>query len=241
MKIEKLEQIYEGKAKKIYSTNNENEVIIYYKDDATAFNNIKKGQILNKGILNARITTIIFEYLMKNGIKTHLIKNISQREQLCERVTIIPLEVIVRNILAGSTAKLFAMEEGLKLDTPIFEICYKKDELKDPMINDSHAIALKLATREELDTIYRETSKINELLKNLFGSIGINLVDFKIEFGKDKDGNIVLADEISPDSCRLWDEKTDEKMDKDRFRRDLGNVEEAYIEVLKRLESTVLV
>ncbi len=241
MKIEKLEQIYEGKAKKIYSTNNENEVIIYYKDDATAFNNIKKGQILNKGILNARITTIIFEYLMKNGIKTHLIKNISQREQLCERVTIIPLEVIVRNILAGSTAKLFTMEEGLKLDTPIFEICYKKDELKDPMINDSHAIALKLATREELDTIYRETSKINELLKNLFGGIGINLVDFKIEFGKDKDGNIVLADEISPDSCRLWDEKTDEKMDKDRFRRDLGNVEEAYIEVLKRLESTVLV
>ena len=237
--MEKLEQMYEGKAKKIYATTNSNEIIVYYKDDATAFNNVKKGQIINKGILNARITTIIFEYLMKNGIETHLIKNLNEREQLCKKVTIIPLEVIVRNILAGSTAKLFAIEEGLKLDTPIFEICYKKDELHDPLINDSHAIALKLATREDLNTIYAMTEKINELLKSLFESVNIKLVDFKIEFGKDENGNIILADEISPDSCRLWDSETNEKMDKDRFRRDLGAIENAYIEVLKRLESSV--
>lgn len=227
--------IYEGKAKKVYRTENENEVIIYYKDDATAFNNIKKGTIKNKGIMNKEITTIIYDNLKKSGIETHFIKNLTERAQLCKKVQIVPLEVIVRNILAGSTAKLLGIEEGLKLETPIFEICYKKDELKDPLINDYHAIALGLATKEELDKIYKETEKINRILKDMFLKANINLVDFKIEFGKDADGNIILADEISPDCCRLWDKETGNKLDKDRFRRDLGSVEDAYEEVLKRL------
>ncbi|WP_297406936.1 phosphoribosylaminoimidazolesuccinocarboxamide synthase [uncultured Cetobacterium sp.] len=227
--------IYEGKAKKVYRTENENEVIIYYKDDATAFNNIKKGTIKNKGIMNKEITTIIYDNLKKSGIETHFIKNLTERAQLCKKVQIVPLEVIVRNILAGSTAKLLGIEEGLKLETPIFEICYKKDELKDPLINDYHAIALGLATKEELDKIYKETEKINIILKDMFLKVNINLVDFKIEFGKDADGNIILADEISPDCCRLWDKETGNKLDKDRFRRDLGSVEDAYEEVLKRL------
>lgn len=227
--------IYEGKAKKVYRTENENEVIIYYKDDATAFNNIKKGTIKNKGIMNKEITTIIYDNLKKSGIETHFIKNLTERAQLCKKVQIVPLEVIVRNILAGSTAKLLGIEEGLKLETPIFEICYKKDELKDPLINDYHAIALGLATKEELDKIYKETEKINRILKDMFLKVNINLVDFKIEFGKDADGNIILADEISPDCCRLWDKETGNKLDKDRFRRDLGSVEDAYEEVLKRL------
>lgn len=233
-----MKQLYEGKAKKVYSTKNPDEIIIYFKDDATAFNNVKKGTIANKGILNNRITTEIFNYLEENGIPTHLIKPIDERHQLCKRVDIIPLEVIVRNTLAGSTAKLLGIEEGLKLNTPIFEICYKKDELKDPMINDYHAIALNLATKEELDKIYELTKKINTLLINFFDVININLVDFKIEFGRDKDGEIILADEISPDSCRLWDSQTGEKMDKDRFRRDLGNIEEAYMEVFNRIIGT---
>lgn len=227
--------IYEGKAKKVYKTENPNEVIIYYKDDATAFNNIKKGTIKNKGLLNKQITTIIYDKLKEEGIETHLIENIGERAQLCKKVEIIPLEVIVRNTLAGSTAKLLGIEEGLKLETPIFEICYKKDELKDPLINDYHAVALGIATKDELEELYNQTAKINEVLKNLFDSVGITLVDFKIEFGKDKDGKIILADEISPDCCRLWDKETGEKLDKDRFRRDLGNVENAYEEVLKRL------
>ncbi|MGL5049445.1 MAG: phosphoribosylaminoimidazolesuccinocarboxamide synthase [Fusobacteriaceae bacterium] len=228
-------QIYEGKAKKVYATENPNEVIIYYKDDATAFNNIKKGTIENKGILNHKITTAIFSYLSANSIPTHHIKTIDERTELCKKVDIILLEVIVRNTLAGSTAKLLGIEEGLKLETPIFEICYKKDELKDPLINDYHAIALNIATREDLDTIYSLTAKINTLLVEFFKKVGINLVDFKIEFGKDSEGNIILADEISPDSCRLWDMATNKKLDKDRFRRDLGDVEEAYIEVLNRI------
>ncbi|MEG0136554.1 MAG: phosphoribosylaminoimidazolesuccinocarboxamide synthase [Cetobacterium sp.] len=228
-------KLYEGKAKKVYKTENPNEVIIYYKDDATAFNNLKKGQIHNKGILNAQITTIIFNYLKNNGIETHLIENLSDRAQLCKKVEIIPLEVIVRNTLAGSTAKLLKVEEGKILDSPIFEICYKKDELGDPMINDYHAIALDIATREDLDEIYSQTRKINELLKNFFDKANIELVDFKIEFGKDMDGNIILADEISPDCCRLWDKETRKKLDKDRFRRDLGDIEEAYQEVLSRI------
>ncbi|MGL4997478.1 phosphoribosylaminoimidazolesuccinocarboxamide synthase [Cetobacterium sp.] len=232
-------KLYEGKAKKVYKSENHNEVIIYYKDDATAFNNLKKGQIQNKGILNSKITTMIYEYLKKNGIETHFIKNLSERAQLCKKVEIIPLEVIVRNTLAGSTAKLFKMDEGKVLDTPIFEICYKKDELGDPLINDYHAIALGLATKIELDEIYSQTKKINELLKDLFEKIEIELVDFKIEFGKDNEGKIILADEISPDCCRLWDKKTRKKLDKDRFRRDLGDVEEAYEEVLSRLNKIV--
>lgn len=228
-------QIYEGKAKKVYATENPNEVIIFYKDDATAFNNIKKGTIENKGVLNHKITTAIFSYLEANGVPTHHIKTIDERTQLCKKVEIIPLEVIVRNTLAGSTAKLLGIEEGLKLESPIFEICYKKDELKDPLINDYHAISLNIATREDLDTIYSLTKKINTLLIEFFKKAGINLVDFKIEFGKDSEGKIILADEISPDSCRLWDITTNKKLDKDRFRRDLGDVEEAYIEVLNRI------
>lgn len=227
--------MYEGKAKRVYSTENPNEVIIFYKDDATAFNNLKKGTIVNKGILNHKITTKIFNYLEENGIPTHMIKTIDERNQLCKKVEIIPLEVIVRNTLAGSTAKLLGIAEGLELNAPIFEICYKKDELNDPLINDYHAVALGLATKEELETIYALTAKINTLLIAFFKNIGIKLVDFKIEFGRDVNNNIILADEISPDSCRLWDLKTNEKMDKDRFRRDLGKVEEAYIEVLNRI------
>lgn len=227
--------MYEGKAKRVYSTENPNEVIIFYKDDATAFNNLKKGTIVNKGILNHKITTKIFNYLEENGIPTHMIKTIDERNQLCKKVEIIPLEVIVRNTLAGSTAKLLGISEGLELSSPIFEICYKKDELNDPLINDYHAVALGLATKEELETIYALTAKINTLLISFFKNIGIKLVDFKIEFGRDVNNNIILADEISPDSCRLWDLKTNEKMDKDRFRRDLGKVEEAYIEVLNRI------
>lgn len=227
--------MYEGKAKRVYSTENPNEVIIFYKDDATAFNNLKKGTIVNKGILNHKITTKIFNYLEENGIPTHMIKTIDERNQLCKKVEIIPLEVIVRNTLAGSTAKLLGISEGLELSSPIFEICYKKDELNDPLINDYHAVALGLATKEELETIYALTAKINTLLISFFKNIGIKLVDFKIEFGRDVNNNIILADEISPDSCRLWDLETNEKMDKDRFRRDLGKVEEAYIEVLNRI------
>lgn len=228
-------QLYEGKAKKIFATENPDEIIVFYKDDATAFNNLKKGQIQNKGVLNNSITTLIYEYLMKNGVETHLIRTLSERAQLCKHVEIVPLEVIVRNTLAGSTAKLLGIDEGKDLATPIFEICYKNDDLKDPMINDYHAMALNLATREELDRIYELTAKINELLVKFFDEIGIKLVDFKIEFGREKNGNIILADEISPDTCRLWDRKTNKKLDKDRFRRDLGNVEEAYQEVLKRI------
>lgn len=230
-----MKQIYEGKAKKIYTTENPNEIIIFYKDDATAFNNIKKGTIENKGILNHRITTLIYDYLSKNGIPTHHIASLDERSQLCKKVEIVPLEVIVRNILAGSTAKLLGIEEGYQLSAPIFEICYKKDELKDPLINDYHAIALGLATREELDRIYELTAKINLLLIEFFKNAGIKLVDFKIEFGRDMEGNIILADEISPDSCRLWDAVTEKKLDKDRFRRDLGDVEDAYVEVLNRI------
>lgn len=230
-----MQQIYEGKAKKLFTTDNPNEIVVFYKDDATAFNNVKKGTIENKGILNHKITTAIYSYLESNGIPTHHIKTIDERTQLCRKVEIIPLEVIVRNILAGSTAKLLGISEGKVLETPIFEICYKKDELKDPLINDYHAIALGIATREELDKIYELTEKINTLLITYFKKAGIKLVDFKIEFGKDSDGNIILADEISPDSCRLWDIDTDKKLDKDRFRRDLGDVEAAYVEVLNRI------
>lgn len=236
---EKLKQLYEGKAKKIYSTDDENQVIIYYKDDATAFNNIKKGQIKNKGILNNSITTLIYKHLNENGIETHYVETLSEREQLCKKVEIIPLEVITRNILAGSIAKLLGIEEGHELINPIFEICYKKDELKDPLINDYHAIALNLATKEELKYIYETTDKINKILLKLFSNIGIKLVDFKIEYGKDVDGKIILADEISPDTCRLWDKESNKKLDKDRFRRDMGDVEEAYQEIYNRLSKVI--
>ena len=205
--MEKLEMLYEGKAKQIYRTNKEDEVIVYYKDDATAFNGEKKGQIHDKGVMNNNITSILFEQLEAQGIKTHFIKKLNDREQLCKKVEIIPLEVIVRNVAAGSMAKRLGLEEGTALKTTVFEFSYKDDELGDPLINSYHAVAKE----------------------------NINLIDFKIEFGKTADGEIVLADEISPDTCRFWDATTGEKLDKDRFRRDLGNVEDAYIEILKRI------
>ncbi|GCD09070.1 phosphoribosylaminoimidazolesuccinocarboxamide synthase [Clostridium tagluense] len=226
--------LYEGKAKIIYSTDNKDEIRVYYKDDATAFNGIKKAQIENKGILNNSITTALFQLLEKKGIRTHFIKKISDREQLCKKVEIIPLEVIVRNVAAGSMAKRYGIEEGTKLKTTVFELSYKNDELGDPLINDYHAVAMGLATFEELLEIYHLASEINDILKAIFLEKDINLIDFKLEFGR-FNGEILLADEISPDTCRFWDVKTGEKLDKDRFRRDLGNVTEAYVEILNRI------
>ena len=233
----KKEMLYEGKAKKIYATDKENEVIVYYKDDATAFNGEKKGSIEDKGQFNNDITSIIFKMLEENGIKTHFIEKLNDREQLCKKVSIVPLEVIVRNVAAGSMAKRLGIEEGTPLKTTVFEISYKNDELGDPLINDYHAVAIGATTFEELQEIYAMTDKINELLKKFFASVNINLIDFKIEFGKTYDGKIVLADEISPDTCRFWDATTNEKLDKDRFRRDLGNVRGAYQEILSRMSS----
>lgn len=233
--MEKLDMLYEGKAKKVYATKDEDKVIIYYKDDATAFNGEKKGQISDKGVMNNSITSMIFDLLHKNGIKTHFIEKLSDREQLCQKVDIVPLEVIVRNVAAGSMAKRLGLNEGFELKTTVFELSYKNDELGDPLVNDYHAVAIGAATFDELKTIYAMTAKINEVLKKFFLERGIKLIDFKIEFGKNKDGEIVLADEISPDTCRFWDAKTNEKLDKDRFRRDLGNVKEAYIEILDRI------
>jgi len=232
--MEKREMLYEGKAKKVYATDDSEKVVIYYKDDATAFNGEKKGQIADKGVLNNNITSIIFDLLHKNGIKTHFIEKLSEREQLCKRVEIVPVEVIVRNIAAGSMAKRLGLEEGSPLKTTVFEICYKNDDLGDPLINDCHAVAIGLTTFEELKTIYEMTAKINEVLKEFFMKQNIKLIDFKLEFGR-CNGEIVLADEISPDTCRFWDATTNEKLDKDRFRRDMGDVKEAYVEILKRM------
>lgn len=233
--MEKRELMYEGKAKQIYRTDDENQVIIHYKDDATAGNGAKKGTIENKGILNNKITAILYKKLEENGIRTHFKEVLNDRDQLCEKLEIVPLEVIVRNLIAGSMAKRLGIEEGTKPTNTIFEICYKNDAYGDPLINDHHAVAIGLCTYAELETIYAVTAKINNLLKDVFDKEGITLVDFKIEFGRNKDGEIKLADEITPDTCRLWDKVTGEKLDKDRFRRDLGSVEEAYIEILKRL------
>lgn len=235
--MEKKEFLYEGKAKQVYTTDNPDLIIIRYKDDATAFNNQKKGTIESKGIINNKITERIFDILRENGVKTHFHKQLNEREQLCEKVTIIPLEVIVRNLIAGSMAKRLNIVEGTKPSNTITEISYKNDDLGDPLINDHHAVALGAVTYAELDAIYAEALKINTVLQKFFADRGLILVDFKIEFGKNSKGEIILADEISPDTCRLWDSKTNEKMDKDRFRRDLGGVEEAYQEVLKRLMS----
>ena len=233
--MEKKELLYEGKAKQVYATDDPNTIIMYFKDDATAFNGIKKAQIEDKGMLNNKITTIIFNRLIKAGIKTHYIKTLNDREQLCKKVSIVPLEVIVRNIIAGSMSKRLNIPEGTKPVNTIFELCYKDDALGDPLINDHHAVALGAVTYKELDEIYTMLRKINEELQSMFAQIGVTLVDFKVEFGKTADGEIVLADEISPDCCRLWDSKTNEKLDKDRFRRDLGNVIEAYQEIYARL------
>ncbi|SCK04104.1 Phosphoribosylaminoimidazole-succinocarboxamide synthase [uncultured Clostridium sp.] len=234
--VNKYEKLYEGKAKQIFRTDNEENVIVHYKDDATAFNGEKKAQIQNKGVLNNQITSMIFEMLNKNGIKTHFIEKLNDRDQLCKRVEIVPLEVIVRNIAAGSMAKRLGLEEGFKLKTTVFELSYKDDSLGDPLINDYHAVGIGATTFEELNKIYEMTAKINELLKEFFKKQNIDLIDFKIEFGRLPSGEVVLADEISPDTCRFWDSTTGEKLDKDRFRRDMGNVEEAYVEILKRIQ-----
>lgn len=228
--------LYEGKAKKVFSTEDDDKVIIYYKDDATAFNGEKKGQIEDKGVLNNSITSMIFELLEKKGVPTHFIEKLNDRDQLCRKVSIIPLEVIVRNVAAGSMSKRLGIKEGTKLNTTVFELSYKNDALQDPLVNDYHAIAMGLATLEDLKKIYNLASQVNDILQELFAKVNIRLIDFKLEFGKFNE-TIVLADEISPDTCRFWDMNTNEKLDKDRFRRDLGNVKEAYIEILKRLSN----
>lgn len=237
--MEKLDILYEGKAKKVFSTSNENLVIIYYKDDATAFNAQKKGIIGDKGVLNNKISSLIYSELENNGVKTHFKKQLSEREQLCEKLNIIPLEVIVRNLIAGSLAKRLALEEGTSIDEPIIEICYKNDSLGDPLINDYHAICLNLVSKENLKKIYEIAIKINKILINLFDKADIKLIDFKIEFGINEANEIVLADEISPDTCRLWNKNNNYRLDKDRFRRDLGDIKEAYVEVLNRLKSKI--
>lgn len=229
------EMLYEGKAKQVYATDDANQVIIHYKDDATAFNGEKKGQIEDKGVLNNAITSAIFTMLNEQGVPTHFIEKLTDRDQLCQKVHIIPLEVIVRNLAAGSMAKRLGLIEGAPLKTTVFELSYKDDALGDPLINDYHAIAIGAATREELDAIYRITAQINDILKTFFLEQNVILVDFKLEFGKNSAGQILLADEISPDTCRFWDATTMEKLDKDRFRRDLGNVREAYVEMLERI------
>lgn len=232
--MKKKELIYEGKAKQVYASDKENLIIIHFKDDATAGNGAKKGTIVNKGAINNKITAKIFKMLGENGIKTHLVEVLNDRDQLCQKVKIFPLEVTVRNVIAGTMSKRLGIEEGTVPPETIFEIGYKNDDLGDPLINDYHAYALGIK-KEELEIIYSMTKKINELLIKMFDEIGINLIDFKIEFGRNCEGEIILADEITPDTCRLWDKKTGAKLDKDRFRRDMGNVEEAYIEVAERL------
>lgn len=235
--MKQLDMLYEGKAKQVYATDQEDKVIIHYKDAATAFNNIKKATIENKGLLNNKISTIVFNRLKAAGIPTHYIETLNDRDQLCLKVSIVPLEVIVRNVIAGSMAKRLGIEEGTQAPNTIYEICYKDDELGDPLINDHHAVALGAATYEELAEIYALTARINEELIKMFSEVNIRLVDFKIEFGKTAEGKIVLADEISPDTCRLWDATTNEKLDKDRFRRDMGKVIEAYEEINARLNT----
>ncbi len=233
--MNKLEQIYEGKAKKVFATDDPNVVIVDYKDDATAFNGLKKGTIVGKGVINNKMSNFMMQKLEKVGVPTHYIEQLSDRETAVKKVSIVPLEVIVRNISAGSFSKRYGVEEGIVFEQPTIEFSYKNDELGDPLLNAYHAVALKLATWDEINLIKDYTFKINDFLKTYMKGIGIDLVDFKIEFGKTADGTIVLADEISPDTCRLWDEKTHEKLDKDRFRRDLGNVEDAYQEIMRRL------
>ncbi len=229
------EMLYEGKAKQVFATGNPEVIIIHYKDDASAYNGIKRAQIANKGEWNNKISSIIYERLEKEGIKTHFIRRIDDRNQLCKRVKVIPIEVIVRNRAAGSMARRLGLPEGMQPKNTIYEYCYKNDELNDPLINEHHAVALGISTYEELDEIHGITERINCLLTEMFARIGVTLVDFKIEFGRTADGTLVLSDELSPDTCRLWDADTQEKLDKDRFRRDLGRVGEAYNEILSRL------
>ena len=232
--MEKREQLYEGKAKILYATDDENYVIQYFKDDATAFNAAKRGTIQEKGIMNNKISTKVFEFLSSENIPSHFEKQLNEREMLIKKVSIVPVEVIIRNRAAGSLCRNLGVEEGKELPCTILEFCYKKDELNDPLVNEYHIQALELATKEEVETIKKYTFKINELMQKFFGALGLELIDFKLEFGR-SNGEIILADEISPDTCRLWEIGTGEKFDKDRFRHDLGNVEEAYKEVLSRV------
>ena len=233
--MKKMEMLYEGKAKRVYATDDPELLIVDYKDDATAFNGEKKGTIVGKGVINNQMSNRLMQRLERAGVPTHFVKELSERETLVKRVRIVPLEVIVRNISAGSFAKRYGVEEGIVFDAPTIEFSYKNDDLGDPLINSTHVAALRLATAEELDTIRRMAFRVNEVLRAFWSSCGITLVDFKLEFGRLDDGTIILADEISPDTCRLWDSVTKEKLDKDRFRRDLGGVEDAYAEVMRRL------
>lgn len=233
--MEKTVQLYEGKAKKVYATDDPNLVIVSYKDDATAFNGLKKGTIAGKGVINNQMSNLLMQMLEKAGVPTHFVKELSERETLVKKVQIVPLEVIVRNLSAGSFAKRYGVEEGIAFAEPTLEFSYKNDDLGDPLLNASHALALGLATKDEIAQIEQMARKVNELLKARFARANITLVDFKLEFGRLPDGTIVLADEISPDTCRFWDSTTHEKLDKDRFRRDLGGVEDAYQEVMRRL------
>lgn len=233
--MEKREQLYEGKAKKVYATDDDQYCIVYYKDDATAFNGLKKGTILGKGAINNRVTNHLMKLIESNGIPTHFVKELSDRETLVKRVQIVPLEVIVRNVAAGSLAKRLGLEEGVRMKKTVLEFSYKNDELGDPMVNDYHIFAMEYATAEELNLIKEYALRINKILSDYLKDANVSLIDFKLEFGKTSDGTIVLADEISPDTCRFWDATTNEKLDKDRFRRDLGQVEDAYQEILKRL------
>lgn len=232
-----MKLLYEGKAKQLFECENNEEIYIHYKNSATAFNGEKKEEFDNKGVLNNSITSFIFEYLSKNGIENHFIRKLNDTDQICKHVNIIPLEVIIRNIVAGSMAKKYGVEEGRVLAKPVFELSYKNDDLGDPLLNEDHAVALEIVTEEELKHIKEQALKINKLLKELFLKANLILVDFKIEFGKTADGKIILSDEISPDTCRLWDKDTMQKLDKDRFRRNLGSVMEAYEEVLRRLSN----
>lgn len=232
--MEKGSMIYEGKAKKVYATSDPDLCIVSYKDDATAFNGLKKGTIVGKGVVNNRMSNFMFKMLEEKGIKTHFVEEINDRETIVKKVEIVPLEVIVRNKAAGSLSKRLGLPEGTPMKTTVLEFCYKDDDLGDPIVNEYHILAAELATKEEVDTIADMALKVNELMVEFFKSVNIDLIDFKLEFGRYK-GEIVLADEISPDTCRFWDINTQEKLDKDRFRRDMGGVEEAYAEVMKRI------
>ncbi|MBM7582124.1 phosphoribosylaminoimidazole-succinocarboxamide synthase [Caldicoprobacter guelmensis] len=232
--MKKLEQLYEGKAKKVYATDDPNYVIVEYKDDATAFNGLKRGTIVGKGVVNNKVSNHLFQLLEKRGIPTHYVQELNDRETLVKKVQIIPVEVIVRNRAAGSLSKRLGLPEGTKLKTTVLEYCYKNDELGDPMVNEYHIYAMELATKEEMDKIANMSLKVNQILSDYLKDVNVELIDFKLEFGR-FNGEVILADEISPDTCRFWDTRTGEKLDKDRFRRDLGNVEEAYQEILNRL------
>ena len=235
----KGKQLYEGKAKKVFETDDKDLLIVSYKDDATAFNGLKKGTIAGKGVINNQMSNRLMKLLESEGVPTHFVEELSERETVVKRVSIVPLEVIIRNISAGSFSKRYGVEEGIEFKKPTIEISYKNDELGDPLLNDDHALALGLATEEEIDTIKKYAFRVNDVLRRFWAGCGVILVDFKLEFGRLPDGTIILADEISPDTCRLWDSETKEKLDKDRFRRDMGGVEDAYAEIMRRLNEAI--